>query len=139
MARDLDGIGECRVEWASAGRPPEKFVFEYAVTPAREAALWWDALGEVPTPEAMGELLAAGVVDGGDASAWAGALGHRPRPDEVRELVAAGWDRGHDAMAWARAFGRLPERSEVRPAPGRRDRRVAGRPVGGCDRAPAWG
>lgn len=46
---------------------------------------WWSWLDQAPTPEAIGELLEAGVRygDGNHAAGWRMALGRRPRPEEI--------------------------------------------------------
>jgi len=113
--RDLDRIEQDLAEWDPGDGPSEKFLFEYAHTALWVPAEWWVALGHVPTPEAMGELLEAGVADGGDALSWSKALGHRARPDEIRALRSAGWERGYDVASWAATFGRVPELGECMP------------------------
>ncbi len=97
------------------GMSADEVLVEFAITSAAAQAAWWSCLDEVPAPEAMGELLEAGVRSLNDASYWRSALGHRPRPQEIRELLAAGWPDGYDASAWATAFGRLPDRRECAP------------------------
>ena len=113
----LDGIGRLQgwLEEDTEGLGVEEILLESAITPwAREGA-WWSCLHEVPTPEAMGDLLEAGVRDGDDGVRWRRALGRRPRPQDIRERMAAGWSDGHDAECWAKAFGRFPDRSECGP------------------------
>jgi hypothetical protein len=97
------------------GMSADEVLLGFAFTPAARQAAWWTCLDQAPTPEAMGELLEAGVRSGDEGACWRWALGRRPLPSEIRELLAAGWRDGYEADDWARAFGRLPDRSECEP------------------------
>lgn len=114
LGRWLSGLEELEGASRDRGEPVEEFVRdpELALTSLHRQALWWQVLGQAPTPEAIGELLDAGVRGSEDAWCWRQALGHRPQPEEIRTMLAAGWPSGTEAWSWAEVFGRLPEREE---------------------------
>lgn len=113
----LTGIDRLKgwLEEDTEGSDAEEVLIESALSPWARQGAWWLCLDEAPTPEAMGELLEAGVRSGDEGACWRWSLRRRPLPKDIRELLAAGWPNGYEAHDWARAFGRLPDRSECEP------------------------